>query len=119
MHEKAKRIKEIRLLEKFFTKTISLLKMADFDELKFKEKTIKNFESLKKNQSEINIELNSNYLKALKIFIDLTYQKVYSKDLQVNTKEILLKEANSLQKEKNKKSYKKHKHKHKSFEDGN
>lgn len=116
MNEKAKRIKYIRLLEKFFSRTMSLLKLEDFDSELFCERTKKNFEELKKRAEET--DLNSNYLVGLKNFIDITIQKVYNEKFTNEDKEILLKEANTLHKEKNKKNYKKEKHRSKTFDDG-
>lgn len=116
MNEKAKRIKYIRLLEKFFSRTMSLLKLENFDSELFCERVKKNFEELDKKAEKT--DLNSNYLVGLKNFIDLTMQKVYQEKFTDEDKESLLKEANTLHKEKNKKNYKKDKHKHKSFNDG-
>jgi hypothetical protein len=44
IHEKQLRIRYIRVLEKFFTRTVSLLKLEDFDFNIFKQRTLKNFE---------------------------------------------------------------------------
>lgn len=116
MHEKQLRIRYIRVLEKFFTRTVSLLKLEDFDESLFKERTKKNYEDTKRVKA---IDLHSPYLTDLKRFIDLVLRTldVESKNFE-NERQMLLKEANLLQKEKNKNSYKKDKHKHKKFDDG-
>lgn len=116
MHEKQLRIRYIRVLEKFFTRTVSLLKLEDFDENLFKERTLKNFEDTKRVKV---VELHSPYLTDLKRFIDLVLRTVTveSENFE-NERQMLLKEANLLQKEKNKNSYKKDKHKHKKFDDG-
>lgn len=116
MHEKQLRIRYIRLLEKFFTRTISLLKLENFEFDKFKERTLKNFEDTKRVES---VELTSTYMVGLKKFIDLTlhYLEFHSEDFQ-EEKDHLLKEANLLQKEKNRSQYKKDKHKNQKFDDG-
>lgn len=116
MHEKAKRIKYIRVLEKFFKRNMSLLKLDNFDFELYKERTLKNYEEMKKAES---VDLNSNYLVALKNYINMVLQTLenHSDDFK-SEKEALLKEANLLQKEKNRNTYKKDKHKHKSFNDG-
>jgi hypothetical protein len=116
IHEKQLRIRYIRVLEKFFTRTISLLKLEDFDFEMFKERTLKNFEDTKRVKK---IELTSAYLLSLKKFIDLTLQYLenHTDDFE-EERNRLLKEANLLQKERNQASYKKDKHKHKKFDDG-
>ena len=43
VNEKQQRIKYIRVLEKFFTRTISLLKLENFDKELFKTRTKKKF----------------------------------------------------------------------------
>lgn len=116
MHEKQQRIRYIRLLEKFFTRTVSLLKLEDFQFDKFKERTLKNFEDTKRVES---VELTSTYMIGLKKFIDQTllYLEHHSEDFE-EEKLTLLKDANLLQKEKNRSQYKKDKHKNQKFDDG-
>lgn len=116
IHEKQLRIRYIRVLEKFFTRTVSLLKLEDFDFELFKQRTLKNFEDTKRVKA---VELTSAYLTSLKRFIDLTLQYIdtHSETFE-DERNTLLKEANLLQKEKNQNSYKKDKHKHKKFDDG-
>lgn len=116
MHEKQLRIRYIRVLEKFFTRTVSLLKLENFDEQLFKERTLKNYEDMTRTKS---MDVHSAYLASLKRFVDLTLQYInnHSEDFK-SEREALLKEANLLQKEKNKNSYKKDKHKNKKFDDG-
>lgn len=116
IHEKQLRIRYIRVLEKFFTRTVSLLKLEDFDFELFKQRTLKNFEDTKRVKK---VELTSSYLTSLKKFIDLTLQYLehHSENFE-EERNTLLKEANLLQKEKNQSSYKKDKHKHKKFDDG-
>lgn len=116
MHDKQLRIRYIRVLEKFFTRTVSLLKLENFDEKLFKERTLKNYEDLKRVKA---IELNSKYLTELIAFINktLSYLDNHSQSFE-NERAELLKDANLLQKEKNKNSYKKDKHKKSKFDDG-
>ncbi len=116
MHEKQLRIRYIRVLEKFFTRTVSLLKLENFDHELFKERTLKNYEDMQRTKA---MDLHSNYLTDLKRFVDLTlsYVNNHSESFE-NERNTLLKEANLLQKEKKKNSYKKDKHKSKKFDDG-
>lgn len=116
MHEKQQRIKYIRVLEKFLTRTISLLKLENFDHELFKQRVLKNYEDLKKTEK---VELYSPYYTQLNNFINKTIYFVneHSESFE-NEKSILLKEANLLQKEKNKNSYTKDKHKKHKFDDG-
>lgn len=116
MHDKQLRIRYIRVLEKFFTRTVSLLKLENFDTELFKERTLKNYEDIKRVKS---IELNSKYLTELIAFINKTlyFLENHSESFE-NERATLLKEANLLQKEKNKNSYKKDKHKKSKFDDG-
>lgn len=116
IHEKQLRIKYIRVLEKFFTRTISLLKLENFNYEIFKERTLKNFEDLNKAKK---VELYSAYYSQLNAFIDKTmmYVKEHSDSFE-NERATLLKDANLLQKEKNKSTYSKDKHKKHKFNDG-
>jgi hypothetical protein len=116
MHDKQLRIRYIRVLEKFFTRTVSLLKLEDFDFSLFKERTLKNYEDIKRVKA---VDLNSNYLTGLIEFINKTliYLENHSEDFE-EERNNLLKEANLLQKEKKKNTYKKDKHKNSKFDDG-
>ncbi len=116
MHDKQKRIRYIRLLEKFFTRTISLLKLENFDPELFKQKTLKNYSDVKRVEA---MELNSKYFTQLIAFINKTlmYIETSSKSFE-DERDTLLKDANLLQKEKNRNSYKKDKHKKSKFNDG-
>ena len=116
MHDKQLRIRYIRVLEKFFTRTLSLLKLENFDYELFIERTHKNYTDMKKVDP---VDLHSPYLINLKRFIDLTLQYTHSHSKTFESeRDNLLKEANLLQKEKNKNSYKKDKHKKSKFDDG-
>ena len=116
IHQKQIRIRYIRVLEKFFNRTVSLLKLENFKYELFIERTNKNYEDITKVQK---IDLNSPYLINLKKFIDLTLQYTVEHTKTFETeRNRLLKEANLLQKEKNSGSYKKDKHKKSKFDDG-
>ncbi len=116
INEKQQRIKYIRVLEKFFTRTISLLKLDNFDKDLFKQRTKKNYDEMIKTKE---IELYSEYYEGIKVFIDKTmfYLQEHSKSFE-EERAILLKDANLLQKEKNSSNYKKDKHKNQKFNDG-
>ncbi len=116
MHEKQKRIRYIRIVEKFFTRTVSLLKMPEFDHNKFIERTLKNHEDTKRVEK---VDLHSNYYNMLHAFIEqlLMYTKHHTDDFE-EERNNLLKEANLIQKEKNKATYSKDKHKKSKFDDG-
>lgn len=116
VHEKQLRIRYIRVLEKFFTRTVSLLKLENFDYTLFIERTNKNYEDILRVQ---RMDLTSPYLINLKKFIDLTLQyTVAHTETFEEERSRLLKEANLLQKEKNSGSYRKDKHKKSKFDDG-
>lgn len=116
MHEKQKRIRYIRVLEKFFTRTVSLLKLDNFNHELFKERVLKNYQDIKRVEQ---VDLNSKYYTELIAFINktLSYVENHSDNFE-DERETLLKEANLLQKEKNRNSYRKDKHKKSKFNDG-
>lgn len=116
MHDKAKRIKYIRVLEKFFKRNLSLLRLENFNFDLYKQRTLKNFEELQKSEA---VALNSNYLAGLKRHIDSVIYFVHHPDTDLEEqKQNLLKEANLLLKDKNQSNYKKDKHKNQKFDDG-
>ena len=116
VNEKQQRIEYIRVLEKFFTRTISLLKLDNFDKDLFKQRTKKNYEELVKTKE---IELYSDYYESIKVFINKTmfYLEEHTKSFE-EERATLLKDANLIQKEKNSTNYKKDKHKNQKFNDG-
>lgn len=116
MNEKTVRLRYIRVLEKFSTKAITLLKYDEFDLELYKKAVLKAYESLQKTQSA---SLYSEYPSKLKAYAQLVLDTLenHSKDFE-SERAMLLKEYNLLQKEKNKGSYRKDKHKHKKFNDG-
>jgi hypothetical protein len=117
INNKTIRLRYIRILEKFLTRTISLLKNDDLPFYNFVENINKYYEEIKKVEA---VRLDNEYLQKLEQFVNLTLQKVDTIDSldYPQLKALLLKEANLLHKEKNKTNYKKDKHKHKSFNDG-
>ncbi|WP_072680770.1 hypothetical protein [Arcobacter sp. LA11] len=116
IHEKQLRIRYIRVLEKFFTRTVSLLKLENFDTELFKERTLKNYEDIKRVKA---VDLNSKYLVDLIAFINktLSYLENHTDSFE-DERNTLLKDANLLQKERNRNSYRKDKHKKSKFDDG-
>lgn len=126
INEKTIRLRYIRVLEKFVTKSISLLKYDNFDKELFKKATIKAFNELQKTKS---CDLYSEYPLAVKNLtlhimncIDNDSNKEDEDNTQPNNfeeeKASILKQANLLAKLKNNNRYKKDKHKHKKFNDG-
>ena len=110
------RLKYIRVLEKFLTRSVALLKNDSFELDNFKINIDRYYDEIKKVKS---VRLDSEYLKKLIAFVNLTLEKTqnHSDDFEIE-KQLLLKEANLLHKEKNKTSYKKDKHKKRLFDDG-
>lgn len=117
INEKTIRLRYIRLLEKFATKAISLLKLDEFDMELYKKAMLKSYDTLQRSQS---VPLYSEYPAALKQFVQLILDSLDEepKKFEDEYRGNLLKEYNLLQKLKNKGSYKKDKHKHKKFNDG-
>jgi len=127
VNEKTIRLRYIRVLEKFNTKAISLLKYDNFDKDLFKKATIKAYTELEKTKSVV---LYNEYPLAVKNLaqhimdcIDNHTNKEedeFSNEIHdfENEKASILKQANLLAKLKNNNRYKKDKHKHKKFNDG-
>ncbi|AXK48676.1 hypothetical protein CRU87_05910 [Aliarcobacter trophiarum LMG 25534] len=117
INEKQLRIRYIRVVEKFLTRTISLLKLENFDKELFLKRTLKNYEDMCKTPK---VELYSDYYSLLNNFIEKTLISIKNpSETFEDERGMLLKEANLLQKEKNKNSYKKDKHKKDKYNDGN
>ncbi|MEA3512791.1 MAG: hypothetical protein U9R37_04230 [Campylobacterota bacterium] len=116
LNEKTIRLRYIRVLEKFITKTISLLKYDNFDIELYKKATLKSYDLLAKTKT---MELYSEYPIALKNLAQTILDTLenHSKDFE-NEKALILKQSNLLAKLKNNNRYKKDKHKHKKFNDG-
>ncbi|MBL3520251.1 MULTISPECIES: hypothetical protein [Arcobacteraceae] len=116
LNEKQLRIRYIRVLEKFFTRTISLLKLENFDKDVFIKRTFKNYEDMCKTPK---VELYTDYYTSLNLFIEKSMNFVKNPSQNFEDERLtLLKDANLLQKEKNKSRYKKDKHKKDRFNDG-
>lgn len=117
LNDKQLRIRYIRVAEKFLTRTISLLKLENFNKEIFLKRTFKNYEDMCKTPK---VELYSDYYSSVDNFIKKTleFAKNPSESFE-DERATLLKDANLLQKEKNKAAYKKEKHKKDRFDDGN
>ena len=116
LNEKTIRLRYIRILEKFCTKAIALLKYDNFDLELYKKATLKSYDTLKKIEK---IELYSEYTVSLKNLAQtiLNTLENHSKEFE-EEKQLILKQSNLLAKLKNNNRYKKDKHKHKKFNDG-
>jgi len=115
-NDKTIRLRYIRVLEKFITRTISLLKKDNFDLELYIKAIEKNYLELKKAPS---IELYNEYPKALKSLAQYILDTLHnhSKTFE-DEKSSILKESNLLEKLKNNNRYKKDKHRKKKFTDG-
>lgn len=117
INEKEIRLRYVRAMEKFINSNVSYLRANDFDFALFKKRVAKTYDILKKVES---IRLDSAYPNALEAYANAIINTL-NLELEDNKEEIreyLLKQANLLQKEKNKTRYKKGKHKSASFNDG-
>jgi hypothetical protein len=112
-NEKTIRLRYIRVLEKFTTKTIKLLKYDNFDLELYKKATLKSYEELKKTES---ITLYNEYPIAIRDLVQLILDTLdnHSEDFETEKAKIL-KGSNLLAKLKNNNRYKKEKHKQKKF----
>jgi hypothetical protein len=107
--DRALRVKHMRLLEKFLRSSMTILKLENFDYDLF-EKRSKKIYGLLENLKEIRVD--SSYLKTLKNFTDLTIRTIDNENLKIEEKRnLLLKEVNLIDKNKNRSIYKKDKHK--------
>jgi len=116
INEKTIRLRFIRLLEKFNTKAITLLKYDNFDLELYKKATLKSYEVLQKAKS---CDLYSQYTIALKDLSQTIIDSIsnHSKSFE-DEKALVLKKSNLLAKLKNNNRYKKDKHKNQKFNDG-
>jgi len=114
-NEKTIRLRYIRVLEKFVTRSVGLLKYDDFDIILYKKATIKSYENLVKIQS---CELYNQYPIALMDLSQTILNSLenHSKTYE-NEKANILKLSNLLAKLKNNNRYKKDKHKNSKFKD--
>jgi hypothetical protein len=115
-NEKVLRLRYIRVLEKFLTRAVSLLKNEDFNAQIFKKNVDKYYKEILKVKA---VRLDSEYLNMLEAFVNNTLAKTNTTDDDFTEQRTsLLKEVNILAKEKNKATYKKDKHKDRDFYDG-
>ena len=116
MNEKILRAKYRRVLEKFVKKTISILKKEELN-LEHYYTAIENYQ--KELEKIEKIRLNSPYLTTLENYANLLISlKSNHTDSFKEEKELLLKQANLLHKEKNRTIYKKTKHRKNDYNDG-
>ncbi len=109
IEDKTLRVKHMRLLEKFLKSSASILKLENFNYELFQKRTLKIY-GLLQNLKEIRVD--SSYLKSLQDFTKLTMRILKNEELKEQEKRnILLKEVNLIQKNRNKKTYKREKHK--------
>jgi hypothetical protein len=116
VNEKTIRLRYIRVLEKFNTKAISLVKYDNFDIELFKKATLKAYTELQKVKT---CELYSEYPLAVKNLAQIIVNTLdnHTKDFE-EEKAHILKQSNLLEKLKNNNRYKKDKHTKKKFNDG-
>ena len=116
VNEKTIRLRYIRLLEKFNTKAIGLLKYDNFDLELYKKAVLRGYQDLQKAKA---VELYSEYPVAVKNLAQtiLNTLEDHTKDFE-EEKATILKQANLLDKLRNNNRYKKDKHKKKKFNDG-
>lgn len=115
-HDKDQRVKYIRALERFLNSCMGALKNENFDFVLFCKRVEKSYKVLKKVEEA---RLDSTYTNALQRYVELVLRTISEKGDNYEEKhKLLLKEANLLEKERNRSSYKKDKHKDKSFNDG-
>jgi hypothetical protein len=116
VNEKTKRLRYIRILEKFTTKAVGLLKYDNFDIELYKKAMLRSYEDLQKIEA---LDLYQEYPVHLKNLAQLILNNLdsHSKSYEDERKAIL-KESNLLYKLKNNNRYKKDKHKNKKFTDG-
>lgn len=115
-NEKTTRLRYIRILEKFNTKAVGLLKYDNFNLELYKKSVLRGYEDLKKAPT---CELYSEYPIAVKNLAQTILDTLenHSEDFE-NEKAKILKLSNLLDKLKNNNRYKKEKHKKKKFTDG-
>ncbi len=107
--EKALRVKYMRLLEKFLKSSITILKLENFNYELFEKRAIKIYNLIKKLDE---IRVDSSYFKSLQNYMELTMRTLENSKLKTQDKrDLLLKEVNLIEKNRNKKIYKKSKHK--------
>jgi len=107
-HKKASRVKYMRLQEKLLQSSLTILKLENFNYELFHKKVLK---ILIKIENIPEFRTDSSYINSLKSFSELLRRTIQNDRLKIEEKkEVLLKEANLIQKQKNKKLYKRKKH---------
>jgi hypothetical protein len=114
-NEKTIRLRYIRILEKFNTKAVGLLKRDQFDLELYKKAVLKGYEELKKAPT---CELYSEYPIAVKNLAQTILDTLENHTNSFEEEKMkILKLSNLLEKLKNNNRYKKEKHKKKKFID--
>lgn len=113
---KEQRVKYIRALERFLGSCSGALKNDSFDLAVFERRVEKSLKVLRKVEA---VRLDSTYMSLMENYVALVLKTLADEDMLSETKHrTLLKEANLIEKERNKGSYKKSKHQKNDFEDG-
>lgn len=113
---KEQRVKYIRALERFLGSCSNALKAEDFNFSIFEKRVQKSLKILQKVEP---VRLDSSYMSLMENYVRLILRAVDNKEESSDEKhKNLLKEANLIEKERNKNSYKKSKHQKDDFEDG-
>jgi CRISPR/Cas system-associated protein Csx1 len=107
--DKIQRVKYMRLLEKFLKSSLTILKLENFNYDLFSTRALKIYDLIKKID---NIRIDSEYYKSLQNFAELTISTLRNENLKDEEKRnLLLKEVNLIDKNRNRKIRKKLKHK--------
>ena len=115
-HPKEQRVKYIRALESFLGSCAGALKADSFDIVLFERRVEKSLKVLRKVEP---VRLDSTYMSLLEAYVATVLKTLHDTAMEHELKHrILLKEANLIEKERNKGSYKKSKHQKSDFEDG-
>ena len=116
VNEKSIRLRYIRVLEKFNTKAITLLKYENFDLELYKKAVLRGYTDLQKAKV---VELYSEYPVGVKNLAQtiLNTLENHTEDFE-KERTFILKQANLLDKLRNNNRYKKDKHKKKKSHDG-
>lgn len=113
---KEQRVKYIRALERFLGSCSAALKNDAFDLAIFERRVEKSLKVLRKVQPA---RLDSTYMSLMENYVTLVVKTLEDTQTPDDVKHhTLLKEANLIEKERNKGSYKKSKHQKNDFEDG-
>lgn len=116
LNPKEQRVKYIRALERFLGSCSGALKAENFDIILFERRVEKSLKVLRKVEP---IRLDSTYMSLLEAYVDTVLRTIHDKEMDNELKHrTLLKEANLIEKERNKGSYKKSKHQKNDFDDG-